>query len=205
MSSNGPTEILWMQILFQPEYTHAWKAKVMEEIKSLYDKTRKPYKSATGKEEPGYAQLKPMQFDVIRSMERSTMKQGFNVSIRSLVIFEDGKFNNMMTQALNQMWRPLGVGKSDFYNSIQPDGEKHTNGFDWPWEFSDIRRPPRVQQMFDAYVARSAFAPPHIEDPFILTSEELATVFHLPGAEAKALSIKRLESTQKGAPPNLPV
>jgi hypothetical protein len=205
MSSNGPTEILWMQILFQPEWTNAWKPKVMEEIKSLYDKTRKPYKSATGKEEPGYAQLKPMQFDVIRSMERSTMKQGFNVAIRSLVIFEDGKFNNMMTQALNQMWRPLGVGKSGFYNSIAPDGEKHTNGFDWPWEFSNIRRPPRVQKMFDAYVARSAFAPPHIEDPFILTSEELATVFHLPGEEAKALGIKRLESTQKGAPPNLPI
>lgn len=205
MSSNGPNEILWMQILFQPEWTDAWKAAVMTEIKSLYDKTRKPFKNAKGEPQEGYAQLKPMQYDVIRSMERSTMKLGFNVALRSIVIFEDGKFNNMMTQALNQMWRPLGVGKSDFYNSIEPDGEKHTNGFDYPWEFRNIIRPIRVQKMFEAYATRSAFAPPHIEDAFVLTSEELATLFHIPGKEAQQLGIKRIESLQKSAPSNLPV
>lgn len=205
MSSNGPNEILWMQILFQPEWTDDWKPKVMKEIKGLYDKTRKPFKNAKGEPQEGYAQLKPMQYDVIRSMERSTMKQGFNVCIRSIVIFEDGKFNNMMTQALNQMWRPFGVGKSGFYNSIAPDSEKHTNGFDYPWEFRSVRRPIRVQKMFEAYAARSAFAPPHIEDAFILTSEELATLFHIPGAEAQQLGIKRIDSMQKGAPPNLPI
>jgi hypothetical protein len=59
--------------------------------------------------------------------------------------------------------------------------------------------------MFDAYVSRSAFAPPHIEDAFVMTSEELATLFHIPGKEAQQLGIKRIDSVQKGAPPNLPI
>lgn len=204
LSSTAHDEVLWLQIMFQPEWTSAWKKEVFKEIKKLYDKTRKPFKNAKGEEQPGYAQLKPMQYEVVRAMERSTTKLGFYVSIRGVTIFE-GKYNNMMTQTLNQLFRPIGSGGSEFFNFIKLDPIKHTSGFDYPWEFREWRRPARVKKMLDAYVARSAFAPPHIEDPFILTSEELATVFHIPGAEAKALGIKRIDSFQKGPPPNLPV
>jgi hypothetical protein len=59
--------------------------------------------------------------------------------------------------------------------------------------------------MIDAYITRNAFLPPHIEDAFLLTSEELATIFHIPGAEAKVPGLKKIESNRKGAPPNLPI
>lgn len=204
LSAHEDYEQFWMQIMIQPEWNEGWKATIKTEMQKIYDATKKPFTDAAGNKQHGYAQLKPMQFDIIRAMERSTMKLGFFTSIRSMYI-TDKQYNSHNSQTISRIFIPIGSVDTPYFNNIALDPVKHTSGFDFPWEFWFGRRDTRVQQLWDAWIARSAFAPPHIEDPMILTSEELATVFHIPGEEAKALGIKRVESKQKGAPPNLPI
>jgi hypothetical protein len=204
LQSHEPYEQFWLQIMFQPEWTNNWKDDIKTEIQKVYDNTKKPFTDSAGNKQKGYAQLKPMQFEIVRAMERATMKIGFAVSIRALYISEEA-YNTQNSQTISRIFVPMGSDSKDYFNMIGLDTEKHTSGFDYPWEYWFGRRPKRVEALFNAWVARSAFAPPHIEDSFVLTTEELATIFHIPGADARALGIKRIESSTKGAPPNLPI
>ena len=61
------------------------------------------------------------------------------------------------------------------------------------------------KKIFDAYVRRSYFYAPYKAKPFVLNSEELATIYHFPGGVAETPTFTRIES-RKGEPPaNLPV
>jgi hypothetical protein len=205
LSAHEPYEQFWVQFMFQPEWTHHWKEDIKSEIAAIYESTRKDFPGEEGKKIKGFSQLKPLQFDIVRAMERSSTKLGFRASFRGIYITE-GAYNSHLSQNLSNLFRPIGSDGTKYFNFIKLDGDKHTSGFDWPWEdYKKIRRTGRVKTLCDAWVARAAFAPPYIEDSMILTTEELATVFHIPGEDAKALGIKRIESTQKGAPPNLPI
>ena len=85
--------------------------------------------------------------------------------------------------------------KPKFYTSISH-----------PWEdYHDIRLKKKKERIFDAYVRRSYFYPPYPRKPFVLNTEELATIFHFPGGVAETPTFTRIDS-RKGEPPaNLPV
>ncbi len=51
----------------------------------------------------------------------------------------------------------------------------------------------------------SAFFPSHRPEPFVLNSEELATLFHFPGQVSQTPTFKRLESRTAKPPTNLPI
>lgn len=60
----------------------------------------------------------------------------------------------------------------------------------------------------EAYKRRSFFSVPfkHLNGkPYVLTTEELATVFHFPGATATTPTLTRVPSKKAEAPANLPL
>ena len=60
--------------------------------------------------------------------------------------------------------------------------------------------------MLDAYKKRAYFYKPHKrENIFVLNTEELATLFHLPGMVSATPTFGRVESKKGQAPANLPV
>jgi hypothetical protein len=59
--------------------------------------------------------------------------------------------------------------------------------------------------MFNAYIRRSYFHPPYSRQPAVLTSEELATIYHLPGKVAQTPTLDRIESKRSEPPANLPL
>ncbi|MFM2414556.1 MAG: hypothetical protein RI911_249, partial [Candidatus Parcubacteria bacterium] len=61
------------------------------------------------------------------------------------------------------------------------------------------------RRVVDAYQKRSIFNPPYKQFTSIMTSEQLATLFHLPGDELQAVGLKRIEAKQANPPQNLPV
>ena len=46
---------------------------------------------------------------------------------------------------------------------------------------------------------------PPKSDPIILTSEELATLFHIPGRVSESTSVERIDATKAEPPTNLPM
>jgi hypothetical protein len=78
--------------------------------------------------------------------------------------------------------------------------------FDYPWQDpSKTKAVGLKREMLDAYAQRSWFYPPYVRPHFVLTSEELATIFHFPGRVSETPSLGRIESNKSEPPTNLPI
>lgn len=201
MGSIGRGQQIWMQILVQANgerYTtpgkwfgrHDWKDEGKRLIKEMQSKQ-------AAEDAP-----KPTKGDqeVITAIERSLSKIGFDCGIRALYIaqreFYDPSNITGITGAFRQYSSPT-------LNGFRPI---NSPGFDYPWQdYHSWRENRKKKKLFDAYVRRSYFYAPYKKKPFVLNSEELATIYHFPGGVAETPTFSRIDS-RKGEPPsNLPV
>lgn len=207
MSDMGPHEHMWFQILFQMEHTDRWKDDVMVEIDKIYERATPEHPGTKpGEKVKGFPQLRPMQYELIKGMERCVTKHAFRTGIRGVYITDPGHYSSNHSRIVQRVFLQYNsMEGSEYYNVLKIDPDQHLAGFDWPWEdFRGIYRQYRAKWLLYAYQKRSYFHPPYKMDPMILTTEELATIFHIPGSESQVLGLTKTES-KRGAPPvNLP-
>ena len=78
--------------------------------------------------------------------------------------------------------------------------------FDYPWQdWGFIRRSIEKRNLFNNYRHRAYFFVPLDQAPVFMTTEEIATLWHLPSSVVKTPSLDRVPSRRAEAPPNLPV
>lgn len=151
----------------------------------------------------GFPLLTKGQNSKIEAMERSIGKFAFDTTIRAFYI---GPPDGPDPSAI-----PGLIGSVKQYSSNYLNGFKlgWFTDFDYPWmDFKRIRRTMAEKKMLRAYKLRSFFQRPfkHFHSkPFILTTEELATIYHFPGQVARTPTLPRIESRRSEAPPNLPI
>lgn len=201
LGSIGRGQQIWMQILVQANgeryntpgkwfSKHDWK----EEGKRLIKEIQAKYAAPDGPK-PSKSEM-----EAVAAVERSLSKIGFDCGIRAVYIARKENFDPSNIAGITGAFRQ--------YSSPTLNGFKPTNttGFDYPWEdYHDIRLNKKKKKIFDAYVRRSYFYAPYKKKPFVLNSEELATIYHFPGGVAETPTFTRIES-RKGEPPaNLPI
>ena len=216
LSSLGPGEYAGIQIMVQaakdrfhvPGFWRkkdSWKDEGNRLIKKLMDKKgEKPTKTKDGqvKIELGQLKLSPGEQDVVKAVERSISKTGFDRGIRLLYSAPKANFSLASTLALRNLFQQ--------YNTLNLNGFKHeitttTDSVFRNWLGLKKGWEKRAQTyMFDAYRLRSYFYPPYQYKPFVLNTEELATIFHFPGGVITTGGLPRIESKKAEAPPNLP-
>ncbi len=210
----GKGEQLWLQIIVRAHKKNfkdelAWKDKIakMKWYGDSYDWTEKAQKEKEERlealrPEPGeFPRLATKgEQDIIASLERNTGKIGFDCGIRGLYITEKDKFDPVNIGGM------LGAFKQ--YNSPSLNGFRPNRGtgFDYPWQdYKDYRLNKMKVDIFNDYKRRAYFHYPNTSDKqFVLSSEELATIFHLPGGVAQTPTFSRLESKKSEPPQNLP-
>jgi hypothetical protein len=226
LGSMGKGEQVWIQILIQAHRKNNfmndavffekedWKKDIQKEI----DKIKEEAKTEVGKGE--YAMevthLTKGQMETIYALERSSGKHPFETMIRGFYIAEKEVFNS--------------IGITGLIGSMRQYSSKDLNefGLGWYTDHSDEMKavigflpfPPFVKymqrwrwklerQMLEAYKRRAFFQYPfrhfRIAKPFILNTEELATIFHFPGQVATTPTIEKTMSKKAEAPPNLPI
>lgn len=202
-------EQVWIQILIQahrkttmkddaawnkPDWKDAGKKEVEELIAKLVRKSgdnEVPRQPTEGEKQ------------VINALERSLSKFPFEVGIRGFYIAKKESFDSIGITGL--------IGSLRQYNSNVLNGFKlgKFTDFDYPWEdFRRIRRTGREKKLLNAYKLRSFFYIPYkfaMAKPFILTTEELATIFHIPGQVAVTPTLSKTPSRKSEAPANLPI
>lgn len=197
MGSVRAGENVWFQLLIRGSGDRWIKegVKLKEEI--LAKRKGKPGESS----QP----LSPGDTEVLKSLERNMTKLGFDVGIRVMYLARRDVFNPVNIASI------MGVMKQ--YNTQNLNGFKSqasTSGGFW---FKSSREYRKQRMMFNAYRARGYFYPPFSrgllfsrgEQAGVLTSEELATIYHYPGMVVSAPTFERVER-KKGMPPsNLPV
>jgi len=225
-------EQVWIQILIQAHKEEGfkeghvlaflpffkkpdWIAEAKKEIESIRKTAAKDYGAAVkavsnSKSSFGFIALTKGQEEAITAIERSIGKYPFEVNIRGFYIAKKEAFD--------------ATGITGLIGAFRQYSSKDLNGFKLGWftDLSDEQKdfliwlPSRLKKalrahyervLLDAYKRRSFFQIPYRylwQKPFILTTEELATIFHLPGQVATTPTITRIVSKKAEPPPNLP-
>ncbi len=160
------------------------------------------------------ARLSKLDEEKLNAVERGLTKIAFDANIRAIYFAEKDVFSHANSAGL------MGVMRQ--YNTL------HLNSFEiksplvkraW-MDKKGIKINTDKKSIFDQYKYRSFFYAGCVPEdgvnlwlsngyitgkPFILTTEELATMFHFPGDTAKTTNVSRVEAKKVEAPANLPV
>lgn len=142
--------------------------------------------------------------EIAEAIERSLEKLPFDVCVRGVYIAKRDIFDT-----------PFGIGgvissmkqfNTEHLNGFRPNGQRWIAKFDYPWQdYKNIRRNYLSKHFLMAYRRRSAFYPPYKSPTLVLNTEELATIYHLPGSVAGTPTLERVPSKKSQAPTNLPI
>jgi len=194
----------WWQVKYRD-----WREEARSVINDLKTKTFKSnlelVQSVVGDENQQAAPLASFtdeQKRLITALERSTTKKGFEVCMRTMYYAKKDHFRSEAFIGMINMWKHVGTAP---FNALSID-ERFATDFDYDWQdIRGYRMQRRQQKMFDAYRQRSGFYWPYPRKTFILTTEELATLFHLPSATVESQSFERIDSKRAEPPINLPI
>jgi len=200
LGSIGTGEQLWLQILVRAHKggKSGWEK---EDWKKLAEKEKETLLLKLKPEEGYFPRMTTKgEQDIIASIERNVDKVAFDCGIRFIYLTEKDKFNGINAPGI--------VGSFKQYNSEWRNGFKPSNltGFDYPWQdYKNIRLNKKKKDIFDEYKRRAYFYYPHKnKKQFVLSSEELATIFHLPGGVSQTPTFSRITSKKAVPPTNLP-
>jgi len=215
-------ENVWIQILIRKHEKEGikhgrlrekkdWTSGIDEEVKKIKEKTM------IGSEESGFKFPNPTKTDsaIIAALERSKSKTAFDCAIRSIYIAESSAFRPANIGGLIGTLRQyssntLNGFKPGFLTSTSDEFNDWARFFTFLQKRGDKKTTEKKKDIFHAYKLRSFFEWPYKGlgemKPFVLTTEELATIFHFPsGMVSQTPTLKRVESKKAEAPSNLPI
>ncbi len=217
MSALGPGEHLWMQYVLRATGGD-WVKEGQAEIDKLAGKPEKkpspPLEWLFGpidallsppsepkkeeKAEFNLQKLTPIQKEVLERVEGKMSKLAFKVCIRLMYAARKESFNGSRIASVTAMYKQLYYNN---LNSFKPGNSTRDKGMlNWMFPkdkgfFAGERTARKKGGMFSAYRGRQ-FAKKFT----ILTTEELATLWHLPGLNVRAPMMPRVQA-KKGQPP----
>ncbi|MEK7228004.1 MAG: hypothetical protein AAB681_01455 [Patescibacteria group bacterium] len=226
IGSIGIGEHMWFQVNVRAatdRFSIKGKDGKIEKNKKWTDQAKQVIKEFNESLKEKDAEGKPMaprratkgELSVIESIERNANKMGFDAGIRAVYVANKDNFDPNRIGGVTGMIRQYNT--ADF-NAFKPSG---TTSFDYPWQDPlGNRIIKKKKDTLDGYKARKFFyggfnfkklkkyfTHPNKDGgkPFILSTEELATIFHLPGRVSETPTFARIEA-KKGEPPvNLPI
>lgn len=185
------------KIIVKPD----WGGGIKSAIKDIIEKEA-PIKAEKDKPASLMA-LTDSQKETIKAIERNAGKLAYDTMIRMIYMAPKDSFDRVRGMGLIGSTRQFG---STMRNGIRPD---RFMSVAYPWQdFRDMQKKAIQGTFVESYRRRSFFNTPFKHfygKPFILTTEELATIFHLPGAVASTPTLKRSPSKKAEAPANLPI
>ncbi len=153
--------------------------------------------AAAAEEQPVEFRLTPGQKDILKALESNIGKPMFKTKMRHVYIGQKEHFSkatgvSAFIGAIKQ-FNDLNL------NSMVPDDLTKTYA---SYLLVDQRTRYRQRRLFRRYITRDSDPPSNC---FMFSSEELATVFHLPDMQVLAPALSRVMTKRGGAPNNLPV
>lgn len=215
-------ENIWMQIMVRKHEKETWKHGVFRSDKDLKKEKEKEIeeirKAATpksdNKDDFKFPNPTKGQTETIAALERVSGKTPFDCMIRSVYIAEKPVFNPNHIGGIIGMLRQYGSGnlngfKKGFSTDVSDAKKDLARIFPFLKKKNEKKIAMYKKSMLHAYKLRSFFEWPYRYykgKPFVMSTEELATVFHFPsGIVSQTPTLKRVESKKSEAPANLPV
>jgi len=220
LGSVGKDQQVWLQILIKRHMKEGikefrWKEKPdwKDEAKEEIDAIRANATPKTEGDYPGFPNPTKGEIEKIAAIERSVGKMAFDTMIRGCYVAKDGSFNPInITGLIGSMRQYSSNNLNGLRMSVWTDTSDAYK--DWvtilPFlkKSRDAQQARRTKRMFNAYKLRSHFYPPyknHRQNTFILTTEEVATMYHFPSNVSATPTLTKIASKKSQAPANLPL
>lgn len=223
LGSIGKGEYFWTQIVIRTAGSEkyrgksdektgkawTWRDEAMREVETIRKRAgtkSKFFDPTTGKmvETEGFPNPTKGQSEMIAAIERNVSKLAFDVGIRAVYIAKFDAFNPIMINGMIAMWKPFS---SESYNTIKAT-RWGIDFQDYPWELHNERKKDVFRKdLVQAYRRRQFFHEPftfHEHPHMIMSTEEIATIFHLPSLSTGAPGLERIQSATGEAPSNVP-
>ncbi len=220
LGSIGKGEQIWIQILVRASKDRyhkkdgsmgGWKDEGKDLVAKLVGRDKKD-------EDDKFQVMKLTkgEQETIAAIERSIGKLGFDCGMRAVYLGKGEKFDMSNVSALKGLFRAFGTKNLNEFSM-----HSQTFGYDYTSQsyisFERFFLIPEIsfnkdyfikrdrEDQFNAYKQRSWFYLPEKRKPFVLTTEELATIYHFPGGVAQTPTFGRIPSRKGEAPVNLPI
>ena len=146
------------------------------------------------------SKLAPTTKAIVSAIESALNKPSFDCGIRSLYIADKDHFDESYEQKLTHLLDPLNDNDLNGFVAYDPN---HRPGFILSEIFGAV---PILasSHLLNLYRRRAFFAPPYYGKAFVLNTEELATLFHLPHA-SRGSALARMRGLTLEPPENLPI
>jgi hypothetical protein len=222
LGSLNPNEQLWIHIMIR--YTkgekhgsqgvykdgkrYTWREQAREEIQKIKESTVKKtiYTDPVThekRESDGFPNPSKGDAETMAAIERNVAKPGWDVGIRSVYIAKEGHYRDFIGAFVTQIFRPY---TSEQLNYLGPAPLFSEELNDFPWEDpSGKRREHLMEEGLEFARRRAYFHYPYVGPYMQMSSEEIASLFHVPSSTVAAPNLPRIQSTTTDAPHNLPV
>lgn len=196
MGSLGPNEQIWSQLMITAA-PKTWKDVVQKELDKLL-KRDKPKKE--GETNWGEFALSSGEREKVKAVEKSLAKLAFNSGLRVLYLGRDGAVKIPTYVGVLTNYKQFGAQN---LNGFKPN---LTASYDYFWQDpTGYFLKKKKLQFFRNYLYRCYQYPPASKKPLVMTTEELATLFHIPGQVATTPTLERIPSKRGEPPANLPI
>ncbi len=220
----GPGEHMWMQFVIVPNKDYDWKtgtlAKTPDAKKDFEADLKKKFsvkvkkKGEDGKETEveelkRASEMADHEKSLYNAYLRQANKYFFNTRIRGIYVAENSRFNG---DRIALLAASLRGSETPGFGGLNP-GRFRTD-VDWPWwQNRGGKTTARLKKtILGMYKSRSMA---NFENDYginasndadtVLSTEELATLWHIPSATVMTPTLSRIESTRREAPSNLPI
>jgi hypothetical protein len=230
MASVGKGEYLWLQYVIRAHKgekygttpagnassklnkknkAFTWIDEGIEMVDEIRKATRDPYVDVlTGEERPGFPNPTKGQSEKMAAIERNTSKLAFDVGARGIYIARPENFNGPTIGHLIALFKPF---TTEGWNGINSTNWMKTFD-DYPWEIGAEKKKRHYRkELIEAFRRRQFFYDPFFEgglsmhETMVMSTEELATIYHVPSLAVETPSLGRVHSATGEAPANLPV
>ena len=207
-SSMGTGHNAWIQFILRAHKAEDWDSTekklvdkrwalgASDEVKKIREKT----KSKDSLEPP--RRLTKAEEDAILAIEKSVTKPGFDVTIRAVYTAPKDIFSAAVGAGITAGLRNYNSGELNGFKGINNPDVKYS----FPWQDRKKKKRNKLKtNLLDSYKNRGAFYNEFKTEYFVLNTEELATIYHLPGGVATTPAFDRIGSKKSEAPSNLPL
>lgn len=187
--------------------TDKWKDDAMKLVNEILIRDSKTKVSGERDESTGFTKLPTIssgEQEIVKAIERSLEKHPFDVGIRAIYIGKKDVFDKATNMGgIISSFKQYSSGS---LNGFKPRKKWSAKFANVPWEdYKSIRANKQAKLVLEAYKRRGFFFEPFKSSPLVMNTEELATIYHLPGQVAMTPTLNRIPSKKSQAPSNLPI
>lgn len=202
LATVGPEEELWVSLMVRP-HQRDWGRSVWDffgvDRDTLHEDAQREIQEVVGKE-GDVRTLPPHKQALITAIEQGLSKPAFDCGLRVLYTAPRDKWVEERAESLDKLFDRFG---DETLNSFTPYDPRASVG--WPLSEVFSALPALDMEYFlKLYRRRAFFAPPYYGRSFVLNTEELATLWHVPKV-SRASALNRSRGKRLEPPDNLPV